>query len=606
MIAPPARFPFARFLGLTALVTLLPASHLLADGSFASVEHRTRHGAALPRAGDHRLDLLSPRFLALRLITSRQPGERPALADWVNEEKGIPNDKFPKKEYLRVAVNGTTWPIGQLAFYRNVYHAPLEGDTFLLENRLFLSLDKELPPGARVEVSNPDGRLFPNALVFQGNLRDDRWSDAVHVSQAGYQQGTSKRATVSYWLGRMGELPIPSTVFRILDRKSGQEQFKGKLNRRKDLGFTHHPLPYQEVLEADFSSFDRAGDYVLQVPGIGLSFPYRIDPGIDAAYARHDAAGLYHQRSGATKERPFTRFEDPAGHLAPAAVPDDEKAFKYLWKYIKGASKNARKTHPRHTAPLLSSPAKQLFPFRSKRPVDVRGGHMDAGDYSKYTINTALTTHALFLAVDYFPRVADLDNLGLPESGDGVSDLLQEAIIEADFLARLQDSDGGFYYMVMPRERRYELDKLPSEGDPQVVLPKNTAGTAAAVAALAEAGSSPELRRHDPARATAYLGAARRGWEFLQGAIRKHGRDGAYQTIAHYGDRFMHDDELAWAAAALFVATGESHYQTQLLEWLPDPEAPELLVWDWWRLFEGYGAAFRTYTLDHFFPHRKA
>ena len=28
-----------------------------------------------------------------------------------------------------------------------------------------------------------------------------------------------------------------------------------------------------------------------------------------------------------------------------------------------------------------------------------------------------------------------------------------------------------------------------------------------------------------------------------------HGRDGAYQKLTHYGDVFMHDDELAWAAA---------------------------------------------------------
>ena len=44
--------------------------------------------------------------------------------------------------------------------------------------------------------------------------------------------------------------------------------------------------------------------------------------------------------------------------------------------------------------------------------------------------------------------------MGIPESGDGKSDLLQEAKWEADFLAKMQDDDGGFYFLVYPKERR--------------------------------------------------------------------------------------------------------------------------------------------------------
>src|SRR5256886_3457186 len=52
------------------------------------------------------------------------------------------------------------------------------------------------------------------------------------------------------------------------------------------------------------------------------------------------------------------------------------------------------------------------------------GGHHDAGDYSKYTINSAALIHYLVFAVDAFEGVGELDNLGIPESGDGKSDLL--------------------------------------------------------------------------------------------------------------------------------------------------------------------------------------
>src|SRR5207302_4929592 len=136
--------------------------------------------------------------------------------------------------------------------------------------------------------------------------------------------------------------------------------------------------------------------------------------------------------------------------------------------------------------------------------INAGGGHHDAGDYSKYTINVAALIHYLVFAVDAFPGVKDLDNLGIPESGDGISDLLQEAKWEADFLVKLQDADGGFYFIVYPRNREYENNALPDRGDPQVVWPKNTAATAAAVAALAQCGSSPLFKKQFPDAAALY------------------------------------------------------------------------------------------------------
>ena len=93
------------------------------------------------------------------------------------------------------------------------------------------------------------------------------------------------------------------------------------------------------------------------------------------------------------------------------------------------------------------------------------------------------------ITVDAFNGAGDLDNLGLPESGDGIGDVLQIAKWEADFLAKMQDEDGGFYFLVYPKERLYENNVTPDQGDPQVVWPKNTAATAAATAALAQCAS---------------------------------------------------------------------------------------------------------------------
>src|SRR5205814_2759406 len=212
--------------------------------------------------------------------------------------------------------------------------------------------------------------------------------------------------------------------------------------------------------------------------------------------------------------------------------------FGFTWNTISNYALQLNSDNPRQRAPRLTNEAAQLYPFVNKGPVDVSGGHHDAGDYSKYTINSAALIHYLVFAVDAFGGVGELDNLGIPESGDGKSDLLEEAKWEADFLAKLQDADGGFYFLVYLRNREYEWDILPDHGDPQVVWPKNTAATAAAVAALAQCSSSPQFRKYYPEDAKRYLASARRGWDFLQRAIERHGRSGAYKKLTHYGDDY--------------------------------------------------------------------
>ncbi|HWI57458.1 MAG TPA: glycoside hydrolase family 9 protein, partial [Bacillota bacterium] len=141
-----------------------------------------------------------------------------------------------------------------------------------------------------------------------------------------------------------------------------------------------------------------------------------------------------------------------------------------------------------------------------------------------------------------------------------------------------------------------EYDVLPDHGDPQIVMPKNTSATAAAAAALAEIGSSPTFKAAYPAVASNYLFKAQAGWAFLQRAITKYGRNGCYQAEAYMGNDFMHNDELAWAAAALYAATTNSAYDSDLRTYTPNPNDPSLRLWGWWNMYAGYGCAFRDYA----------
>src|SRR6185503_4026217 len=85
------------------------------------------------------------------------------------------------------------------------------------------------------------------------------------------------------------------------------------------------------------------------------------------------------------------------------------------------------------------------------------------------------------------------------------------------------------------------------------------------------------------------------GWKFLTNAIARYGKDGSYQKITHYGNEFRHNDELPWAACELFLATGNAAYHQKLKEWL-DPASSGTLHWGWWRMWESYGHAMRSYA----------
>lgn len=539
----------------------------------------------LPSKGEHSLQLLSPTCLELTHVNSKEINSPVIDWDFVDANGEL---RLPKLHEFTVFANGKPVNVAEVGFKRRVIYAPLKGRDLRIGNYLYLQLAAPIENGQVVEVKNTGSGNWSRFLATNDARRR---GEAIHVNQVGYQPQLSKKAMVGYYLGSAGELKVPAgSRFKLLSEASKKEVFSGELTARRDQGFTF-PC-YQQVVEADFSAYTNAGEYRLSVEGLGVSYPFVIHEGYAANLARTYALGLYHQRCGDSNALPFTRFTHAACHLQLAEVPTASftNTQKFLFEESANATNNAR-----HTAPVMKGFSASLYPFVRQGKIDVSKGHHDAGDYSKYTINSAGLIHHLVFAADVFPRAGELDNLGLPESGDGLSDLLQEANWEAEFLAKLQDEDGGFYFLVYPRDRRYEHNVLPEFGDPQIVWPKTTAATAAAVAALAQISSSPLFKRQFPEASKTYLKKAQAGWEFLERAIAKYGKDGAYQKITHYGDDFMHDDELAWAACEMFLATGEDKYQKRFIEWY-HPEDPATRKWGWWRLYDGFGNAARSFT----------
>lgn len=540
----------------------------------------------IPQPGDYTLHVITPTLLEVKHINTAPSGSATPI-DWTATSQSAGS--------FTVTANGQPMTVQAVGFKRRTLYAPLYKYDLRIDNDVYLQLASPVSDNQVIQVSNPNGSLWGGNASFTATVDPLRFNPAIHVNQEGYMPAYSKKAMVGYFAGTMGEVTIPaSSGFKLVDAASGATVFTGTLTSRLDSGWTYSPAPYQKVYEADFTSFTTPGQYRLVVPGMGASLPFNITDGVAMAFARTYALGLYNQRCGTAVSLPYSRYTHDACHTAPATIPWPPQNFAWTWQTIDNYGTIINPDSPAQVAPKITENT-LLFPYVNQGTVDVSGGHHDAGDYSKYMTDSAHVVHALMFAVDSLPGVAQLDNMGIPESGDGISDVLQEAKWEADYIAKMQDADGGFYFIVYPTSREYESDVTPDHGDPQIVWPKTSTATGAAVAALAECASSPAFKAAYPQAAAAYLAKAKLGWTFLTNAIAKYGKNGIYQKITHYGDNFADQDELAWAACEMFVATGDQGIHNTLKSWF-DPSDSKTWRWGWWHMAECYGNAVRSYA----------
>jgi glycosyl hydrolase family 9/cellulase-like Ig domain-containing protein/PKD domain-containing protein len=421
---------------------------------------------------------------------------------------------------------------------------------------IFLKLPAPMKNGKTYGVTTGDlGAPVPalKAVRFDDGKQVN---DNIRVNQLGYLPAYAKRAYLGQYMGDLGGMPFAAAAFELLDGQ-GRKVFSGPVGKRG----VNDELVGQIVYELDFSAFKTPGTYRLRVPGVGLSYPFEIGPGaLNPAFANL-MRGHYHQRCGMAIDPAYSRHDRDACHLDDA----------YL-------EQKAEKTN-------FTKPKNPFYPAQydnQRRPAT--RGHHDAGDYGKYTITGAGYVASVLAALDAFPEKLRNDNLGLPYSGNGIPDLVEECKWELDWLEAMQDdSDGGVFGVIRPNTGGYEHSMPPKESH-RLFFPKDTVFTAAYAAALVQASRSPVMRKHYAADCDRYLSRARKAWGFLE-------KNSKYVEYFHYGAVFGDWDERCWAAAELYAATGEEKYHRYFLENF-DPGKKR---WDWWPLFEGVGYAVNTY-----------
>jgi endoglucanase len=197
--------------------------------------------------------------------------------------------------------------------------------------------------------------------------------------------------------------------------------------------------------------------------------------------------------------------------------------------------------------------------YGTDKKLEVKGGWHDAGDYGRYVVSGAKAAADLMLAYSLYPDAFD-DDLGIPESGNEIPDVLDEVKYELDWLFKMQNSEGGVYHkvtcanfpsFVMPEEETEEL----------IVTPVSTTATAdfAAVMAMASTVFAP----FDMPYSQRCLDAATRASNYLdkhQGIEGAKNPDGI--VTGEYPDQNDADERL-WAYAELFKATGDTVYDDE-------------------------------------------
>lgn len=155
---------------------------------------------------------------------------------------------------------------------------------------------------------------------------------------------------------------------------------------------------------------------------------------------------------------------------------------------------------------LLDYPAK-------KRKWTVEGGWHDAGNFDMYVPSTAPTSQALLMAYDANPSLFADNQLNIPESGNGVPDLLDEARWGIVWVLSMQEDSGVFRAneAVVKWSPEGPADKDKTE---RWIAGPSSSATAKAVAVLARA--SVVYRPFDAKFADRCAAAAKKGWTWLE------------------------------------------------------------------------------------------
>lgn len=221
---------------------------------------------------------------------------------------------------------------------------------------------------------------------------------AQNINQVGFLPSSPKLA---YYPENMA-----NKTFKVKDA-SGKVVFEGQIS---DAGYWEEAG--ESVCKADFSSLQAEGKYTIDRENLS----FEINKTAYAEVGKTLLKSFYLSRASVEilEEYAGADYARPAGHL-------DTEVY------------------------IHESAASKKRPAEST--ISSTGGWYDAGDYGKYIVNSGISTYLFLHTYDlYQNELKDLE-VNIPESGNGVSDMLDEAVVNLKWMLTMQDpADGGLYH----------------------------------------------------------------------------------------------------------------------------------------------------------------
>ena len=414
----------------------------------------------------------------------------------------------------------------------------------LNELRIYLRLPARMVNGRSYELWSLHSEHGPTTFRYDVNQA----SPSIQVNQAGYLPGGSKYAYAGNWMGSGGPMPVTSERFTLIDVSSGKTSFEGKL----EIVARADKWSGNDVYRADFSGFQVPGRYRLRIEGLGSSQAFSIARDVYDPVFRTVFRQFYHARNSTPIVAPWAH----PGHERTGGIP----------------SELAARIHP---AVALSVFANGEIPGSDW---NIAGGWFDAGDYGQYVVNASPVWYAFGAGLDLLPSEFKRDDLGIPESGNGIPDVIDELEWGMDWLLAMQDPrDGGVYSRLAPL--LWDTGLPADVKEPRYLFEKTTHATASFAAATALHARI--LAPWKPERARTVLQASLKAWSFLQATQPWPAEGQVYHNppgvhAGEYPDSSSADNRL-WAAAELYRTTAEARFQASFRELAagmqPDPTA---------------------------------
>ena len=449
--------------------------------------------------------------------------------------------------------------------------APLKGRGRLAYvHACYLELPEPLINGQRCEIQVADAGSV--SFVYDENRLVSR---AIKINQAGYLPDVhGKYAYLGAWLQSAGPHDFSfAKTFQVVDASTGKTVLEGPVTLR-DAHERMAPLPDkpasnrplitgEDVYEMSLDGLKAEGTFFIRVPGVGRSWTFRHASDTYGEVFYTACRALYHQRCGIALKAPFTHWPRilchtndvyECAHIPWSAGAEFKRPKDYQIFDVIGGSMD-----------------------RTHATSSVRGGWHDAADWDRNIYHYA-AAFDLLNVFDLRPKAFVDGQLNIPESGNGIPDVLDEAQFGLEVWLRSQAPNGGVSGMV----ETWTHPTIDASGIDYAFSQRTR--WSSLVFAAAGAQFARLVKPYDATLSKRYADAAIRAWRFgidpanSLGKVeipakRNRGKGADYQYAWEEKDEMIGAFRVH-AALQLYRLTGEASYLQGLEEAAKNNVAP--------------------------------